>query len=236
VQDAQFPQPRVVCDSDGDHCRQVASPPQVVCDGDGDNCRQVTPPQVVCDGDGDNCRALPPPQVACDGDGDDCRQVPYYSQYAYGYPQPYYQPYYNYQQAYPPYYHEEPDADDFNAYYLPYQAPPIVCDEDGDDCGPAPYFNAPYQAWAPLPPIPVPITPMPVYYIDQNLLRLRNRLIWMDQTARARYATAVASQQAKQARHLFHVTRSLDAQLARLDAQTRRGAVMPSHYASASIR
>ena len=190
-------------------------------------------PGLICDGDGDRCR--PAPQVVCDGDGDDCRQVPYnYQQYGYGYPPTYYQPAYNYQQAYAPYYnHPEPDGDDFNAYYLPYQAPPVVCDEDGDDCGPAPYFNAPYQAWAPLPPLPVPVSPIPVYYADPNIMRLRSRLIWMDQAARARYLTAVAHQQARQARHLFHVTRSLDGQLARLDGQARRTAAVQARYASA---
>jgi len=191
---------------------------------------QPPQPAVICDGDGDNCRAAAP--VVCDGDGDNCSQVPYnYQSYGYtqpyqGYAQPYDQPSYGYQQ---PYYHPEPDGDDFNAYYLPYQAPPVVCDEDGDDCGPAPYFNETYRTWAPLPPIPVPLAADPAYYADRNIFRLRARLIAMDQAARGRYQTAVAHQEARQARHLFHVTRSLDGQLARLDTQGRRAGAMPGY-------
>jgi hypothetical protein len=51
----------------------------------------------------------------------------------------------------------------------------------------------------------------------------------MDQAARARYQTAVAHQAARRARHLFHVTRSLDGQLARLDTQGRRAGPMPRY-------
>ncbi len=222
--------------------RDAYTPPQpgVICDGDGDNCRPA--PQVVCDGDGDDCRQVPynnpaygygqayyppAPPVVCDGDGDDCRPVTQYPSAS-----PYYQ-----QIAAPYYSHPEPDGDDYDAYYLPYQAPPVVCDEDGDDCGPAPYFNEAYRAWAPLQPLPVALSMNPAYYASPELYRLRGRLIAMDQAARARYMTAVQQQQMRQARHLYHETRSLDAQLSRLDSQARRAAgVAHQHFDSASIR
>ena len=161
----KVPQPGWTCDGDGDNCRPA---PQTVCDADGDRCQQVW-----CDADGDNCQAAsPPPQpVVCDGDGDNCRQLPYWSP-QYGFPTYYYQPnnypvYYNYQEP------EDEEDENFNAYYLPYDAPPIVCDEDGDDCGPAPYFNEAYQPWMPLPPMPVPYALQPAYYADPDLMRVR---------------------------------------------------------------